>query len=211
MAATPPERRVGRPRGPRVDPAERRAELLDACVAAIRKHGSDASMSEMADEAGVSRPILYDHFGDRAGVASALVERYSADLVPSIGEVFVVDVPLREAVAKGINIFCAFVEKEPEVFRFLLEASGPPDPGTMNSALGEMFASSFSASLFAVGRDPAMGDVWGHALPGAVFAAVEWWSQTRSMPRKTLVGHLTSLVADAFEASGVTRLAPPSS
>jgi len=179
-------------------------------VAAIRKHGPDVSMSELAEEAGVSRPILYDHFGDRSGVASALVLRYSAQLVPSIGEVFLPDVPLREAVAKGINIFCLFVEKEPEVFRFLLDASGPPDPSTMNSALGEMFASSFSASLFAVGRDPAMGDVWGHALPGAVFAAVEWWSSTRTMPRKTLVGHLTSLVADAFEASGVMRLAPPS-
>jgi AcrR family transcriptional regulator len=204
------ERKVGRPRGPRVDPAARRDQLLDACVVAIRKHGPDVSMSELAETAGVSRPILYDHFGDRAGVASALVDRYATHLVPSIGDVFVPDVPLREAVARGINIFCSFVEKEPEVFRFLLEASGPPDPGTMNSALGEMFASSFSASLFAVGRDPAMGDVWGHALPGAVFAAVEWWSQTRSMPRKTLVGHLTSLVADAFEAAGVTRLAPPS-
>jgi hypothetical protein len=112
-------------------------------------------------------------------------------------------------VAKGINIFCVFVEREPEVFRFMFEASGP-DPGAMNNALGTLFASSFSASLFAVGRDPSMGDVWGHALPGAVFSAVEWWSATRTMPRKTLVGHLTSLVADAFEASGVTRLAPPS-
>ena len=176
---------------------------------AIRKHGADVSMAELAEAAGVSRPILYDHFGDRAGVAAALITRYAAELVPSIGEVFVESTPLREAVAKGINIFCMFVEKEPELFRFFLEASGP-EPGTMNSALGAMFASSFSSSLFAVGRDPAMGEVWGHALPGAVFAAVEWWSSTRTMPRKTLVGHLTSLIADAFEASGVSRLAPPS-
>jgi AcrR family transcriptional regulator len=202
-------RRVGRPRGPRVDPAERREELLDAAVIAIRKHGSDVSMAELAEVAGVSRPILYDHFGDRAGVASALVERFAAELVPSISEMFTESVPLREAVAKGINTFCMFVEKEPEVFRFMFEASSPDTPGAMNSALGQMFAASFSASLFAVGRDPAMGDVWGHAMPGAVFSAVEWWSATRTMPRKTLVGHLTSLVADAFEASGVTRLAPP--
>ncbi|HUR78141.1 MAG TPA: TetR/AcrR family transcriptional regulator [Acidimicrobiales bacterium] len=207
MPETP--RRVGRPRGPRVDPAERREELLDACVTAIRKHGPEVSMAELAETAGVSRPILYDHFGDRSGVASALVNRYAAELVPAISGVFDTSVPLREAVAKGIDIFCTFVEKEPEVFRFMFEATDQADPGAMNSALGAMFASSFSASLFAVGRDPAMGDVWGHALPGAVFAAVEWWSATRTMPRKTLVGHLTSLVADAFEAAGVTRLAPP--
>lgn len=208
MPPEKPVRRVGRPRGPRVDPAARREELLDAAVLAIRKHGSDVSMQELADVAGVTRPILYDHFGDRAGIANALIERYADELVPSIGSVFQDSVPLREAVAKGINIFCMFVEKEPDLFRFFLEASGP-EPGSMNNALGSMFASSFSASLFAVGRDPAMGEVWGHALPGAVFAAVEWWSSTRTMPRKTLVGHLTSLVADAFEASGVSRLAPP--
>jgi AcrR family transcriptional regulator len=208
---SPTERKVGRPRGPRVDPAARREELLDACVVAIRKHGPDVSMAELAETAGISRPILYDHFGDRAGVASALVQRFAAEMVPAISAVFDEQVPLREAVAKGINTFCVFVEKEPEVFRFMFEASEPgPEPGAMNSALGQMFAASFSASLFAVGRDPAMGEVWGHAMPGAVFAAVEWWSATRSMPRKTLVGHLTSLVADAFEASGVTRLAPPS-
>lgn len=202
-------RRVGRPRGPRVDPAVRREELLDAAEAAIRKHGPDVSMQELADVAGVTRPILYDHFGDRAGVADALVARFAAELVPSIAAVFEETAPLRESVAKGINLFCMFVEKEPELFRFFLEASGP-EPGRMDTALGTMFASSFSASLFAVGRDPAMGEVWGHALPGAVFSAVAWWSANRTMPRKTLVGHLTSLVADAFEASGVTRLAPPS-
>lgn len=203
-------RRVGRPRGPRVDPAARREELLDACVEAIRKHGPDASMAELAEAAGVSRPILYDHFGDRAGIASALVARYAAELVPTITAMFTEPVPLREAIAKGIDEFCTFVEREPEVFRFMFEASDKAGPDAMNATLGHMFAASFSASLFAVGRDPAMGDVWGHALPGAVFAAVEWWASTRAMPRKTLVGHLTSLVADAFEASGVTRLAPPS-
>lgn len=208
MAETP--RRVGRPRGPRVDPAARREELLDACIEAIRKHGPDASMAELAEAAGVSRPILYDHFGDRAGIASALVARYAAELVPAITAVFVEDVPLREAIAKGINTFCVFVEMEPEIFRFMFDASDKAGPDAMNNTLGHMFAASFSASLFAVGRDPAMGDVWGHALPGAVFAAVEWWVSTRTMPRKTLVGHLTSMVADAFEASGVTRLAPPS-
>lgn len=208
MSETPSARRVGRPRGPRVDRAARREELLEAAVTAIRKHGPDVSMAELAEAAGVSRPILYDHFGDRGGIANALIERYAAELVPSIGAVFEASAPLRESVANGINIFCLFVEKEPELFRFFLEANGP-EPGSMNSALGVMFASSFSASLFAVGRDPAMGEVWGHALPGAVFAAVEWWASARTMPRKTLVGHLTSLVADAFEASGVTRLAPP--
>jgi AcrR family transcriptional regulator len=165
-------------------------------------------MTELADAAGVSRPILYDHFGDRAGVASALVQRFTAQLLPAIGGLFAPDVPLRDAVAGGIDTFCRFVEDDPELFRFLFSAASD-SADTMAAEFGEMFAGTFAASMSAAGADPRIGEVWGHALPGAVFAAVEWWAQTRSMTRKTLVGHLTALVADAFEASGVTRLAPP--
>ena len=166
-------------------------------------------MAELAEAAGVSRPILYDVFGDRAGVASALVKRFSAQLVPAIGAVFATDVPLREAVDRGIDTFCVFVEKEPALFRFLFGAAGD-DANTMGTDLGEMFAAAFSASLRAVKGDESMGLTWGHAMPGLVFTAIEWWSSTRTMPRQTLVAHLTSLVADAFEAAGVTRLVPPS-
>ena len=166
-------------------------------------------MAELAESAGVSRPILYDHFGDRAGVASALVQRFAAELLPAIGALFTRDVPLRDAVAGGIDTFSRFVESEPELFRFLFSASTDAAANTMAAEFGEMFARTFSASFDAAGADPRVGEVWGHALPGAVFSAVEWWSLTRSMPRKILVDHLTSLVADAFEASGVTRLAPP--
>ncbi len=206
----PETRRVGRPPGPRIDPAVRREELLDAAVVAIRQHGSDVSMAELAEAAGVSRPILYDHFGDRAGVATALVRRFSAELVPAIGGFLATDVPLRDAVRQGIDTFCRFVEKEPELFRFLFGASGD-DANTMGTDLGEMFAATFSASMKAVGGDPLMGETWGHALPGLVFTAIEWWAGTRRMPRQALVDYLTSLVADGFEAAGVTRLVGPNS
>src|SRR6266508_3048551 len=59
----PPVRR-GRPRGPRRSREERREELLDAAERAIRRIGPQASMEELAAEAGITKPILYSHFGD---------------------------------------------------------------------------------------------------------------------------------------------------
>src|SRR4029450_7094161 len=80
----PPERttahRPGRPRGPRRDPDERRAELLDAAERAIRRIGPRASMDELAAEAGITKPILYSHFGDKAGLVTALAERVAGQL-----------------------------------------------------------------------------------------------------------------------------------
>src|SRR5258708_2336283 len=113
------ERRVGRPPGPRRDPAERREDLLDAAARAIRARGPDVSMADLAAEAGVTRPILYDHFGDRAGVASALAARYTSELEAAVAAAFARATPLRDAVMEGIEVFCRFVDKEPEVYRFI--------------------------------------------------------------------------------------------
>ena len=63
------------PAGPRRDPDERRAELLGAAERAIRRIGPHASMDEIAAEAGITKPILYSHFGDKAGLVTALSGR----------------------------------------------------------------------------------------------------------------------------------------
>lgn len=55
--------------------AERRAQLLDTAYAMVRAHGTDAlTLGALAREAGVSKPIAYDHFQTRAGLMIALYE-----------------------------------------------------------------------------------------------------------------------------------------
>ena len=72
--------------GPRRTGEERREELLDAAERAIRRAGPQASMDQLAGEAGITKPILYSHFGDRAGLAEALAERTSDMLIPTLSE-----------------------------------------------------------------------------------------------------------------------------
>lgn len=199
-------RRVGRPPGPRRDPAERREELLDAAVGAIRVHGPDVSMAELAEAAGVTRPILYDHFGDRAGVAAALASRLSGELGESLAAVLAQPVPLRTAISKGIDLFCRFVDKDPAVYRFLQTTTRPADAATVDATLGHPLGRAFATALGAAGADPRMGETWGHAVLGMVFAAAEWWSATRRITRKDLVAHLTTLVCDGIAGAGIETL-----
>src|SRR5437870_1050650 len=66
-----------------VDPRRREARtaaLVDAAVAAIRRHGPGVSMDQIAAEAGVAKPILYRHFGDRGGLVLAVAVRFMAEL-----------------------------------------------------------------------------------------------------------------------------------
>src|SRR6266542_4327446 len=58
----------------------RRLELLEAAIEVIRREGPTASMDEIAAQAGITKPIVYRYFGDRAGVYQAVAEQYCADL-----------------------------------------------------------------------------------------------------------------------------------
>src|SRR4051812_21904775 len=76
-------RRPGRPAGGRAGRSQRREEYLDAIIDTIRRLGPEATLAEIADGAGMSKPVLYDHFTDRLGLTAAvvgkLVETVAAD------------------------------------------------------------------------------------------------------------------------------------
>ena len=66
---------------PRPSRPDRRPVLLEAAATAIRRHGPGASMTQIAAQAGVTKPILYRHFRDRDGLVHALAERFAGDLM----------------------------------------------------------------------------------------------------------------------------------
>ena len=62
-------------RSPRADAARNRAAILAAATELFAAHGAAAvSMDAIAERAGVGKPTLYRHFGDRAGLAHAVFE-----------------------------------------------------------------------------------------------------------------------------------------
>src|SRR6266545_5421178 len=97
----------------------RRLELLEAAIEVIRREGPTASMDEIAAQAGITKPIVYRYFGDRAGLYQAVAERYCADLTSRFqNAVSTSDVHARLLAA--IDAYLAFVEGDPQVHQFLL-------------------------------------------------------------------------------------------
>ncbi|MFZ4520026.1 MAG: TetR/AcrR family transcriptional regulator [Microthrixaceae bacterium] len=80
MTLTRVDRRTGERvggRARRTPPTERRRQLLDIAEELLAEGGSDAlRMDAVARAAGVTRPVVYDHFGDRDGLVVALLERH---------------------------------------------------------------------------------------------------------------------------------------
>ncbi len=78
MAVAPVKRRLPE--------AQRRRVILDAATAVVAARGVEAaSISEIAARAGVTRPVIYDHFADKQEVVLALIEEHHATLMDVLG------------------------------------------------------------------------------------------------------------------------------
>jgi len=191
--------------------AERRSELLDAAIRAIRREGPRVSMREMAAEALVTKPILYRHFGARGGLYQAIAERYADESLARIRGSLAQDLPPRDLLVATLDAYLAFLEGETQVHRFLVERALPERGET-----GQAFLSGFHEQIAVeieralrdhvtpTGHEVAVGP-WAHALVGMAEAAGEWWLNQDRMSRSELVEYLATLLWTGF--SGVTEQA----
>src|SRR6266536_3334027 len=166
----------------------RRLELLEAAIEVIRREGPTASMDEIAAQAGITKPIVYRYFGDRAGVTS----RFQSAVATS-GD-------LHANVVTAIDAYLAFVQADPQVHQFLLHPQHATRPAvTFGYHVGEVLADVLRQRLEAADRDTAPAGPWGHAIAGMVQAASTWWLVSPQVPRTTLVDHLSTLLWDGLD------------
>jgi AcrR family transcriptional regulator len=158
-------------------------------------------MDEIAAEAGISKPILYRHFGDKDGLHRALAERYVEALLGELRAARVADDP-RANIAAGIDAYLAFIEREPEGYRFLLGAAAQPGTSVIvdefRRRLAVDCAFATAERLRRSGLDPEIAEPWAYGVVGMVRSVGIWWLDTRVLPREQLVEHLTALLWEGF-------------
>ena len=117
---TPARRRYA----PRMPPAERREQLIDAALAVILEQGySGVSIEAIAREAGVTRPVVYDHFPNLGRLLYALVEREERISLEQLEQVVPDDPGDREPIdllAEGVKRFLEAVASRPATWRIIL-------------------------------------------------------------------------------------------
>jgi AcrR family transcriptional regulator len=193
----------------------RRQELVDATIAAVGKHGPGVGMEEIAAEAGTSKTVVYRHFADRAELHVAVCNRVASQLLPRLRSAIESSSHPRGMVAAAIDTYLAFLEVDPQLYRFVVHPQGhnghlgPGDPITsLSEVVGEQAAAAIAVALQQSGGDPAAAAPWGHGVVGLVRSAADWWLQAeRPMLRSELAAHLTDLAWAGL--SGVVTTAPP--
>jgi AcrR family transcriptional regulator len=179
----------------------RRAELLDAADRVVRSSGLGFSMDEIASEAGITKPVLYRHFGDKDGLHEALTERYIGDLKLALRPATLADDP-RSRLSATIDAYLSYVEREPDRYRFLLVAAELPRTAALVADFRREHIGSCAftsvGKLERAGLDPAFAEPWAHCVSGMIRAAGASWLENRSLPRRRLVEYLTTVLWDGF-------------
>src|SRR4051812_45752998 len=104
----------------------RRRELLEAADRVVLRDGPKASMNAIAAEAGITKPILYRHFGDKAGLYQALAVRHTDALLDSLRAALDAPAERRRRVEATLDTYLAAIEARPQVYRFLMHPAEDP-------------------------------------------------------------------------------------
>lgn len=194
---------------------ERRRQLVEATLRAIREHGPQVGMDEISAMAGTSKTVVYRHLGDRLGLYLAVCEHVDARILADVRRALAAgdraaagetspDLPNdpRPAVAAVTDAYLRLVERDPEVYRFVTrrpvgDVPADQDPiSGMSDTIAAALAETFEEFLSPAQRERGDGLVWAQALVGAVRESADRWLVSPSRrPRQILVDQLADLGA----------------
>ncbi len=200
----------------------RREELVEATLRAIREHGAGVGMEDIAAAAGTSKTVVYRHFTDRAGLYHAVCDHVDALILRDLGTVLGVGGPAtsdetglaesagspRGLIAAAINAYLRLVERDPEVYRFVVSAPmldhpGTEDPaGAVTTQVADLISAVIAEALTESGQDRSLAPVWGAGLVGMVRAAADrWLTDPAQMSRQELAEALTAFAWDGMSSA----------
>ena len=184
--------------------AERREQLLGIARAVFAERGYEAtSIEEIAERAGVTRPVVYEHFGGKEGIHAVVVDREVTRLSELIAE------PLREARSNrhaaewAATAFLTFIEEESDGFRILIRDAPAGGGRSLASVLSDVAARTeelLARAFEARDLDPQIAPMYAQMLVGAVAQVGEWWLEVGEPPREVVAAHIMNLMWNGMRA-----------
>jgi AcrR family transcriptional regulator len=187
----------------------RRAEFVEAALRALDEHGPDLAMEDVAVAAGVTKPVLYRHFEDKADLYVALGQRGTEILFSRLVPAINAELAPVPRIRMALNAFFTVIEEHPNLYRLL--ARGPftekPADADFVAEDKELIATALTALLGdymrMLGMDSGAAEPWAYGIVGMVQNTGEWWLERRSMSRDSVVEYLTQIIWAAID--GLTR------
>ncbi|SCF46185.1 transcriptional regulator, TetR family [Micromonospora matsumotoense] len=178
----------------RLPRAVREQQMLDAAVKVFSRRGFHAaSMDEIAEDAGISKPMVYAYLGTKEELFIACLHRETARMMLAIAGAAAPDLPADQRLWRGLRAFFGFVGAHRDGWAVLYRQARGSQPfaaelAAMRARLVEVVAGMLDHALRARGREVAGTEleVVAYALVGASESLADWLADhPEAEPEKT--------------------------
>ena len=168
---------------------DRRNELVDGTIDAIRRQGRFLSMDEIAAEIGVSKTVLYRYFVDKNDLTTAVMMRFTqTTLIPNMAAALTSNLDGFDLTREVIRVYVDTVADEPEPYRFVMANSSASKSKVIADSeriIARMIAVMMRRRMQQAGMDTGGAEPWAYLIVGGVqLATHSWMSDPRMSQRR---------------------------
>jgi AcrR family transcriptional regulator len=177
-----------RARGTRLPRPARRRQLLSAAQEVFVSQGyHSAAMDEIAERAGVSKPVLYQHFPGKLDLYLALLDESADQLVATVRDALASTSENKQRVTATFVAFFDFVAGEGEAFRLVFESDLSNEPA-VRARLERTLQDCAEMISHVIRVDAGISDAEAHLLGMGLVGMAQvsaryWLSANRSIPK----------------------------
>ena len=183
----------------------RERQILDAAVRVFSECGyHNASMDEISEVAGVSKPMIYAYLGSKEDLFAACIHREATLLLEAVTQGVQAEQPPDMQLWHGLGAFFQFVGDNRESWRVLhrqaISQGGPFSDELL--AMRSRAISLVDTLLVRVatkkGLEEHATEALAAALVGAAESLADWWLDNPEVPSKAVASRLMNLVWMGF-------------
>jgi AcrR family transcriptional regulator len=176
---------------------ERREQLIEVGRSLFADKGYEAvSVEEIAAKAGVSKPVVYEHFGGKEGLYAVVVDREMNILLEMISSALIGTTPRALLEQAGMALF-DYIDRRSDGFRILVRDSPvSQQTGSFASLIVDVAAQveHLLAAQFAAHDLPkGLAPMYSRMLVGMTALTGQWWVEVRKPRKEEVVAHLVNL------------------
>jgi AcrR family transcriptional regulator len=182
---------------------QRREQLLDIGRQLFAQRGYEStSVEEIAAKAGVSKPVVYEHFGGKEGLYAVVVDREMQLLLDMVTGSLTGGHP-RELLEEAALALLDYIESSTDGFRILVRDSPvTQSTGSFASLIGDIAVQVediLGLEFKSRGFDPKLAPMYAQMLVGMVALTGQWWLDVRKPRKAEVAAHLVNLAWNGLQ------------
>ncbi len=171
----------------RLPAAQRREQLIETAIGVFAEQGFHAtSMNDVAEAAGVTKPVLYQHFSSKRDLFVELLTEIGNQLRDTIAKATADAAGPRQQIEQGFRAYFHYVDTNTDAYKVLFGAGARRDPefASLTRAVEASIAEAIAELIVVDGQPAEDRELLAHTIVGMTEAASRYWLVHDRSPRR---------------------------